>query len=144
MQGCSGSQMRHQWMLFLFRYHLMVPSVNLKFMNILGWKQKDAEMISLISVGTYELHIIHCAFQHGKESSKWRMKKLFASMLKIFHEPPLRRADFENVIGCGENDYPLQFCAHQWIGNEVVVRRAQVVWPKIVEVVRHWQSLQKG
>ena len=72
------------------------------------------------------------------------MKKLFASMLKIFHEPPLRRADFENVIGCGENDYPLQFCAHQWIGNEVVVRRAQVVWPKIVEVVRYWQSLQKG
>ena len=58
-----------------------------------------------------------------------------------FSLAPTRRADFENVIGCGENDYPLQFCAHQWIENEVVVRRAQVVWPKKVEVARYWQSL---
>ena len=111
-------------------------------MDILGGKQKDAEMNDLISIGTCGgLHTIHCAFQHGKEVSKWHIKKILAVMFKIFHESPLRRA--ENVTGCGENDYPLQFCTHRWIENEVVVRRAQVVWPKLVEVVRYWQSYPK-
>ena len=65
-------------------------------------------------------------------------------MFKIFHESPLRRANFENVTGYDENDYPPQFRAHHWIENEVVARRAQVVWPKLVEIVRYWQSLPKS
>ena len=83
-------------------------------------------------------------FQHGEEASKWHIKKLLVAMFKIFHESPSRRADFENVTGCGENDYPLQFSAHRWIEDEVVARRAQVVWPKLVEVLRYWQSLPKS
>ena len=44
-------------------------------------------------------------------------------------DSPSRRAGLENVTGCDGNDYPLQFCAHRWIENKVVARRAQVVWP---------------
>ena len=65
-------------------------------------------------------------------------------MFKIFHEFSSRRANFENVTGCGENDYQLQFCADRWIENEVVARRAQVVWSKLVKFVRYWQSLLKS
>ena len=75
-------------------------------MDILGGKQKDAEVNDLISIGTCGPHTIHCAFQHGEEASKWHIKKLFAVMFKIFYESPSRRTDFENVTGCGENDYP--------------------------------------
>ena len=113
-------------------------------MDILGGKQKDAEMNDLRSIGTCRLHTIPHAFQHGEEASKWHIKKCLAAVLKIFHEFPSRRADFENVTDCGENDYPLQFCVHCWIENEVVARRAQVVWSKLVDVVRYWQSLPKS
>ena len=64
------------------------PNVNLTFIDILGGKRKDAEMNDLISIGTCGLHTIHCAFQHGKDASKWHIKKLLAAMFKIFHEPP--------------------------------------------------------
>ena len=71
-------------------------------------------------------------------------RNFLLSMFKIFHEFPSRRADFENETVCGKNDCPLQFCAHRWIENEVVLRRAQVVWLKLVKVVRYWQSLPKS
>ena len=90
----------------------------------MGGKRKDAEMNDLISIGICGQQTIHCPFQHGEEASKWHIKKLLAAMFKIFHESPSRRAGFENVIGCGENDYPLQLCAHCWIENEIVVWRA--------------------
>ena len=64
------------------------PNVNLTFIDNLGGKRKDAEMNDLISIGTCVLHTIHCAFQHGKDASKWHIKKLLAAMFKIFHEPP--------------------------------------------------------
>ena len=76
--------------------------------------------------------------------SKWHIKKLLAAMFKIFHESPSRRVDLKNMTGCGENDYPLKFCVHRWIENEVAAGRGQVVWPKLVEVVRYWQALQKS
>ena len=61
-------------------------------MDILDGKRKDAEMNDLISIGTYGLHTMHRAFQHGKEASNWHVKKLFAAMFKIFHEPLPKRA----------------------------------------------------
>ena len=112
------------------------PNVNLKFMDILGRKRKDAEMNNLISIETCGLHKIHSVLRHGEEASKWHIKKLLAVMFQIFHESLARTADFENVTGCCENDYPLE--------NEVGGRRAQVVWPKLVEAVRYWQSLLKS
>ena len=84
-------------------------------MDILGGKRKDAEMNDLTSIETWGLHTIHCAFQFGEEASKWHIKKLLATMFKIFHESPSRRADFKNVTDCSENDYPLQPSAHRWI-----------------------------
>ena len=112
------------------------PNVNLKFMDILDRKQKDAEMNDMISIETCGLHKICNVVRHGEQASKWHIKKLLAAMFQIFHESPARTADFENVIGCCENDYPLE--------NEVRGRRAQVVWPKLVEAVRYWQSLLKS
>ena len=57
---------------------------------------------------------------------------------------PLHEAlNFENVTGCGKNDYPLQFYAHCWIENEVVARTAQVVWPKLGEVLRYGWKMDR-
>ena len=63
-------------------------------------------------------------------------RKFLLRCSRFFMSPLHEALNFENVTGCGKNDYPLQFCAHCWIENEVVARRAQVVWPKLVEVLR--------
>ena len=82
--------------------------------------------------------------QHGAEASTWDMKKLLGAMFKLFDESPSRRADYERVTSAeNESDFPLRFCSHRWVENEIVARRAQVIWPKIVEV-KYWKTLPKS
>ena len=119
--------------------------MNLKFLGILNEKRKNSELKELISIGTCGLHTIHRAFQHGGEASTWDMKKLLGAMFKLFDESPSRRADYERVTSAeNESDFPLRFCSHRWVENEIVARRAQVIWPKIVEVVKYWKTLPKS
>ena len=43
-----------------------------------------------------------------------------------------------------QSDYSLLFCSHRWVENERVAKKAKLVWPKVVEVVKYWQSLPKS
>ena len=38
----------------------------------------------------------------------------------------------------------IRFCATRWVENEEVAKRAIELWPNIVKVVKHWQSLSKS
>ena len=119
--------------------------MNLKFLGILNEKRKNPELKELISIGTCGLHTIHCAFQHGAEALTWDMKKLLGAMFKLFDESPSRRADYERVTSAeNESDFPRRFCSHRWVENEIVAKRAQVIWPKIVEVSKYWKTLPKS
>ena len=63
----------HKWRIIEWYFYLSISdglNVNLKFIDILGGKRKDAEMNDLISIGICGLHIIYQAFQHGEETSK--------------------------------------------------------------------------
>ena len=42
------------------------------------------------------------------------------------------------------SDCPLQFCTHPWVENQNVVKRAQKIWEKIIEIVNIWQGLPKS
>ena len=37
-----------------------------------------------------------------------------------------------------------RFCATRWVDDEEVAKRAIELWPNIVKVVKHWQSLSKS
>ena len=65
-------------------------------------------------------------------------------MHKIFHESPSRRADYENVSLATKEDYPLLFCVTHWVENQLVAKKAQSIWPKIVAVVDFWPTLPKS
>ena len=120
------------------------PKVNLTFLEILQEKQKDAGMKELIFIGTCGLHTIHHGFQHGKNSSQWNLKKVLSAMFKIFGESSSRRADYKKIPVAESNDYPLQFCAHYWVEDKIVVKRAQKAWSEVTEVVKYWESRQKS
>ena len=101
--------------------------MNLLFLKILAEKHKDEELSQLIDLGTCGLHTVHNAFKHGEKASDWQLKKLMSSMSKIFHEAPERHADYKTVIDAIENDYPMQFITHRWVGNDVVAKKARVI-----------------
>lgn len=126
-------------------------NVNLKFLDIIQQKQKDAEMKDLISVSACGLHYVHHGFQHGENTSQWNLKRLSVLCSKYssrwislkFIESPLRRVNDDKITGAETYGYPLQFCAHHWVENEVIAKRTQKALLKVVEVNEYWQSLTK-
>ena len=84
-----------------------VPSVNLKFLDLLNEKCRNECLDELISIGTCGLHTVSRAFQSAENSADWNIKKVLSTMHKIFHESPSRRADYEKVLLATKEDYPL-------------------------------------
>ena len=83
--------------------------------------RRDAELNSLIDIGTSGLHIIHNSFKHGEKESNWNIKKLLISMLKLFNESPSRRStDYEKIASASKSGFPLRFYSHRWVENDVV------------------------
>ena len=66
-----------------------------------------------------------------------------SSTSKIFHEAPGKHADYKTVTNATENDYTMQFTTHSCVENDVVAKKARVIWSKIIEVVSYWQQLPK-
>ena len=69
------------------------------------------------------------------------LKKLLSSLYKIFDESPSRSADFELITNDMKNDYSLQFCAHRWVENERVAKKARAVWNNIPVIIEFWKGL---
>ena len=65
-------------------------------------------------------------------------------MHKIFEEAPKCREKYEEITLAKISDYPLQFCSHRWVENEIVARRPIEIWPRMVEIVRFWKGLLKS
>ena len=114
------------------------------FLKVLTEKHKDEELSQLIDLGTCGLQTTHNAFKHGEKASDWQLKKLMSSMSKIFHETLGGCADYKTVTDAMEKDYPMQFVTHRWVENDVVAKKARVIWSKIIEVVSYWQQLLKN
>ena len=70
-----------------------------------------------------------------KKASDWQLKKRMSSMNIIFHEAPGRHADYKTVTNSMEKVYIMQFITHRWVKNDVVAKKARVIWPKIIEAV---------
>ena len=65
-------------------------------------------------------------------------------MSKIFHEASGRRADYKTVTDSTEKNYPMEFATHRWVESDVVVKKAKLIWSKIIEVGSYWQQLPKN
>ena len=101
------------------------PNVNLKFFDLLNEKHRNECLNELISIGTCGLHTVSRAFQNAENSTDWNIKKVLSAMHEVFHESPSRRADYEKVPLATKEDYPLSFCATQWVENQLVAKKAQ-------------------
>ena len=120
------------------------PNVNLAFLNLVHENRKDDLLDPLIDIRTCSLHTLHRSFQTGEKATDWNIKKLLSSINKIFHESPSRRAYYDRLTAATCTEYPFKFYAHRWIENASVAKRAQIIWSKIIEVVRICKGLPKS
>ena len=120
------------------------PNVNLVFLDLLNEHRSDNELSRLINIGTCGLHTTHNSMKHGENSSGWKLNKLLQSIYKIFEEAPKRREKYEEITLAKTSDYPLQFCSHRWVENEIFAKRAAEIWPRMVEIVQFWKGLPKS
>ena len=65
-------------------------------------------------------------------------------MSKTFHEARGRHADYKTVTNAMVKGYLMQFISHRWMENDVVAKKANVIWLKIIEVVSYWPQLTKN
>ena len=84
------------------------------------------------------MHTAHNVFKHGEKASDWKLKKLMLSMRKIFHEAPERCAGYKTETDATEKDYLHAINTHGWVENDVVAKRARVIWSNIIKVVFYW------
>ena len=66
------------------------------------------------------------------------------SLSKIFHETPRRHVDYKTVTNTMEKDYAMEFITHRWMENDVIAKKARLIWSKIIEGVSYWQQLPKN
>ena len=67
-----------------------------------------------------------------------------SSMSKIFHEGSGRHADHKTVTDTMEKDYPMQFITPRCVEKDWVVKKARVIWSKIIEAVTYFPKLPKN
>ena len=61
------------------------PSLTLKLLKKLEEQRNKLEFPGLIDFGSYNLHIVHDAFNSSAETSGWNLKKIVKAVLPAFN-----------------------------------------------------------
>ena len=118
------------------------PIVNLKFHRDVQSSCEELELPKLIDIGSCSLHTIHGAFKTWVESTDWEIKKTFKSCFTLLHNSPSRRNGCTSVTG--SIVFRLSFCATRCVMDKKLVEILISIWPSIVKMVNHWESLPKS
>ena len=98
----------------------------------------------MIDIDTCGLYTVHNSFKHGEKESNRNIKKLLNSMIKLFYESTSCRADYERITSASKSGFPLRFCSHRWVENDVVAKKSLSVCSKMIEVLDFWKRLPKS
>ena len=83
------------------------PNVNWKFLELLVESRIEAEIPSLINIGSCGIHVIHGAFKTGAKASGWGVSKILKALARLFLDSPARRADYVEMTG--SSLFPMSF-----------------------------------
>ena len=103
------------------------PNVNWKLYDLMQQDLKVNLNVSLLNIGSCNLHVVHGAFKDGAKASGWDLDHFLSSMFWLFNESPARREDFTTATNC--STFPLKWCNHRWLENTTVCERALFLLP---------------
>ena len=98
------------------------PNINWKFLELLPELRAEAEIPSLINIGSCGIHVMHGAFKTSAKASRWGVSKILKALARLFLDGPAHGADF---------------CATRWIEDEPVAERAIQIWDHVRKIVKY-------
>ena len=118
------------------------PNVNWKFMELLVESRVEAEIPSLINIGSCGIDVMYAAFKTGAKASGWGVSKILKALARLFLDSPARRADYVEMTG--SSLFPMSFCATRWIDDGPVAQCAIQIWDHVGKIVKYWSKLPKS
>ena len=118
------------------------PNINWKFLELLTESRVEAEIPSLINIGSCGIHVMHGAFKTGTKASGWAVSKILKALARLFLDSPVRGADFVEMTG--SSLFPMSFCAARWIKDEPFAQHAIQIWDHVGKIVKYWSKLPKS
>ena len=118
------------------------PNVNLLFLELFSEERESDELPPLVQTGTCGLHTVHGSMKAGIKKSDLNIGKILKAVWKLLDETPARRELFEKVTETAL--YPLPYCGHRWCENEDCARRAELIWPAIINFIKYLQKEPKS
>jgi len=73
------------------------PNVNLKLLESLH-NSRDEGHRKLLEIGTYDLHVLHGAFQTGHSASGWAVNGFLRSAYGLFKDSPASSASYAGLL----------------------------------------------
>ncbi|KAK2832572.1 hypothetical protein Q7C36_016034 [Tachysurus vachellii] len=109
------------------------PMVNWKFLKMLqeDKRQSDPSASKLLHLGSCALHVVHGSFQGGEKETGWKVGDVLRALWQLFHDSPAR-------------PFPLKFCAHRWVEDMAVAKRAIEIWPAVQMYINSHRKLPKS
>jgi hypothetical protein len=105
------------------------PNVNLKLLEMIQSDSRQNLQLTLMDIGTCNLHLVHGAFRDGAVATGWDIERFLTCLYQLFNETPAHREDFQSETGC--EMFPLKMCCHQWVENVPVCEQVQLLLPHI-------------
>ena len=102
--------------------------------------REEAHFPKLVDIGKCSLHVIHCAFKTGIESTNWEVKKKLKVNFQLLHDLPVRRTNHLSVTSL--DIFPL--CATRWVEDKKAADRLLELWENLTKIMNFWQSLPKS
>jgi len=105
------------------------PNVNWSFYEKMQQKVKSECGCQMLNIGSCGLHIVHGAFKHGCNATKWDIQSVLRAVYTLFKETPARSEDYTTITG--SDVFPRNFCSTRWLENVPVAERVLEMWPHL-------------
>ena len=113
------------------------------FLRIWLSHERKKELLPLLDIGRYGLHVISNSFKTGaKKGSDSELQKLLKATWKFLKEPLTRTSLYENVSE--PLVYPLHSCGQRWCENKESAERAEMILEGYCKFIAHTCSLKKS
>ena len=83
-------------------------SVNWKFYELLSSEREKSELLGLIDIRSWCLHMLHGVLKTANDATGWNIKRLLNRLFQLFNDSPARRLYYLKIAG--SNVYPKVLC----------------------------------
>ena len=118
------------------------PNTNWSVLEKLKTHRYKNKLPQILEVGCSSLHVVYGILQTGVKATGWELDRFLKALWNVLNDFPAKRN--LDINSNTSDKFPLMFCQTKWAEHESIASGAIKVWPFVVNVVNHYQSLSKS